>query len=382
MTSRRPALNTRVLTSVLLVALPVLLVGAAIVISIGQARLRDTESARLAQDAEYTATTVDAYVFRRILDAAMLGRIPDIRRAAAEGNGAPFDQSATLKLDQQWQTNRAAASAQTGVLKSPASVFLADIVRQDPVYREVLVTDRHGRLVAASNVTSDYLQADEDWWTQAFDQGHGRIIVSDVRRDESAGVYAFEIAVPVPAPGADETAGVLKIVADSREMLAGIAGLEFGKTGEAMLVRPDGSIVFSRRSYDPKDRFFAADLLREQLAERERRKEGPAAMTFTARPESGATRVIAVAPGQLPRSYPNLNWLVALSIEQDEVLAPFQSLVWYLVIVFALTAVAVLGIALWLSLRLASPSLDPNVDLHLVEHAPMMSMEETSDTRA
>jgi Cache domain len=382
MTSRRPALNTRVLTSVLLVALPVLLIGAAIVISIGQARLRDTESARLAQDAEYTATTVDAYVFRRILDAAMLGRIPDIRRAAAEGNSAPFDQSAAVKLDQQWQTNRAATSAQTGVLKSSASVFLADIVRQDPVYREVLVTDRHGRLVAASNVTSDYMQADEDWWTQAFDQGHGRIIVTDVRRDQSAGVYAFEIAVPVPAPGADETAGVLKIVADSREMLAGIAGLEFGKTGEAMLVRPDGSIVFSRRSYDPKDRFFAADLLREQLDERERRKEGPAAMSFTARPESGATRVVAVAPGQLPRSYPNLNWLVALSIEQDEVLAPFRSLVWYLVIVFALTAVAVLGIALWLSLRLAAPSIDPNVDLHLVEHAPTMSMEETSNTRA
>jgi hypothetical protein len=381
MPARRAAFNTRVLASVLFVAIPVLLIGAAVVISIGQARLRDTEGARLEQDAEYTAATVDAYVFRRILDAAVLGRIPELRRAAAEGSAAKYDKEAALKLDQQWQANRAAASAQTGILKVPASVFLADIVRQDPVYREVLVTDRYGRLVAASNVTSDYLQNDEDWWTQAFDQGHGRVIVTDVRRDESAGVYAFEIVVPVPAPGADEMAGVLKIVADSREMLAGIAGLEFGKTGEAMLVRPDGSIVFSRRSYDPKDRFFAADLMGERLDERERRKESPGGMTFTARPENGATRIVAVAPGQLPRTYPNLNWLVALSIEQDEVLAPFRSLVWYMVIVFALTAVAVLAIALWLSLRLAAPSIDPTVDMHLVEHAPMTDMEETSDAR-
>ena len=36
---------------------------------------------------------------------------------------------------------------------------------------------------------------------------------------------------------------------------------------------------------------------------------------------------------------------------------------------FALTAIAVLAIALWLSLRLAAPTIDPAVDLHLVDHA-------------
>jgi hypothetical protein len=79
---------------------------------------------------------------------------------------------------------------------------------------------------------------------------------------------------------------------------------------------------------------------------------------------------VAIAPGQLARSYPSLNWLVALSVDRDEVTAPFRSLGWYLAAVFALTAIAVLAIALWLSLRLAAPALDPAVDLHLVEHAP------------
>src|SRR3954451_6527706 len=67
MRSRFPAFNTRVLTAVLLVALPVLLVGLVVVLSIGQGRLRDTHASSLAQDAEYTAATLDAYVFRRIL---------------------------------------------------------------------------------------------------------------------------------------------------------------------------------------------------------------------------------------------------------------------------------------------------------------------------
>jgi hypothetical protein len=369
MPSRFPAINTRVLTAVLLVAIPVLLVGAGIVLSIGQVRLHDTAATRLAQNAEYTAATVDAYVFRRILDAAVLGRVPDVRRAAAAGSQAPYDQTAVREMDRQWQADRAEAAARSGLLQSPASQFLADIVGHDSIYREILVTDRHGRLVAASNVTSDYFQGDEDWWTASFDGGRGRVVVSDVRRDQSAGVYAFDIAVPVPAPAGDELAGVMKIVADSREMLVGIAGLDLGKTGEAMLVRPDGSIVFSRRSYDPKDRFFAAELLRQHLDEREQKKQEPGSLTFAAGTEAGPTRLVAVAPGQLARSYPSLNWLVALSVERDEITAPFRSLGWYLVIVFALTAIAVLAIALWLSLRLAAPVLDPAVDMHLVEHA-------------
>jgi hypothetical protein len=379
MRSRLPAINTRVLTAVLLVAIPVLLVGAAIVLSIGQGRLHDTVAARLTQNAEYTASTVDAYVFRRILDAAMLGRVPDVRRAAATASQTVFDQTAVMALDRQWQTDRAATAAKTGLLHSSASQFLADIVAHDTIYREILVTDRQGRLVAASNVTSDYFQADEDWWKGSFDDGRGRVVVTDVRRDESAGVYAFEIAVPVPSPGAEELSGVMKIVADSREMLVGIAGLDVGNTGEAMLVRPDGSIVFSRRSYNPKDRFFAAELLRQHLEARQQQKQQPGALTFTAGTDDGPARLVAVAPGQLSRSYPNLNWLVALSVERDEITAPFRSLVWYLVIVVALTAIAVLGIALWLSLRLATPVLDPAVDLHLVEHAP--HPEDARDSR-
>jgi hypothetical protein len=370
MRSRFPAINTRVLTAVLLVSIPVLVIGAAIVLSIGQSRLHDTAAARLAQNAEYSAATVDAYVFRRILDAALLGRVPDVRQAAAAGNKAAYDQPAVLEMDRKWQADHTTTADQSGLLRSSASQFLSDIVGHDSIYREILVTDRHGRLVAASNVTSDYFQGDEDWWRESFDNGRGRIVVSDVRRDQSAGVYAFDISVPVPAPAGEELAGVMKIVADSREMLVGIAGLELGPSGEAMLVRPDGSIVFSRRAYDPKTRFFAAELLRQHLEEREQLKQEPGPLTFTAGEDEGPTRLVAVAPGQLARSYPNLNWLVALSVERDEVTAPFRSLVWYLVIVFALTAIAVLAIALWLSLRLAAPAFDPAVDMHLVEHAP------------
>ena len=369
MPSRFARLNSRAFTSILVVALPVLIAGAALVISIGQNRLRRTEAVRMGQVAEYSAAAVDAYVFRRILDSALLGRVPEVRRTAAAANDQPYDAARVAEIEKEWQQDKAATAAKTGVLASSASQFLADLVKNDSVYREVLVTDRRGRLVAASNLTSDYYQADEAWWINAFDGGRGRVSVTDVRRDESAHVYAFEIAVPVTKPGDTELAGIMKIVADSREMLAGIAGLEVGSTGEAMLVRPDGSIVFSRRSYSEGDKFFASDLLRQRLEEAAARKEAPGPMTFEAQDASGERRLIAIAPSQLVQSYPELSWLTALSIDIDELNAPFQSLVAYLVLVVVLTGCAVLAIALWLSLRLSAPSIDPASDLHLVEHA-------------
>ena len=94
MPNRLQVLNTRVLTSVLLVGLPVLIVGTAIVLSIGQARLKDAQTLRLTEMAEYMAASTDAHMFRSILDGAVLARVPEIREAAAAGSARPFDQRA------------------------------------------------------------------------------------------------------------------------------------------------------------------------------------------------------------------------------------------------------------------------------------------------
>lgn len=371
---RLPALNHRVLTVVLLVGLPVLAIGTAIVLGIGRARLKDAQATRLEEMAQYVAGSVDAYFFRSILDTAVLARVPEIRRAAEEGSTRAFDEGAAFSMDRDWQRDGAAAAKQTGLLDSPASRFLAELRQSDPVFQEILLTDRYGRLVAASNITSDYFQADETWWYQAYDQGRGRISVSDVRRDESAGVYAFEIAMPVPS-STGELAGLIKIVADSREMLTGIAGLEFGQTAEATLVRSNGSIVFRRQPHTPEDRFFAADLMREHLDARAQRQEARGTLRFDAAADDRTRRLVVLAPSQLRQSYPDLDWYVALSVAHNELLAPFQSLIWYLMTAFALTAIAVLAIGLWLSLRLSAPTIDPAVDMHLVDHPTVRQLD-------
>jgi hypothetical protein len=367
MPSGFPSINRRVLTVVLIVALPILVLGARYVVASGQTRVRDAEVARLGQVADHIASSADAYVFRRIVDAAVIARVPEIRRAAADGTRQPIDMKTTEAIDQQWQKDRKVPAALAGILSNAAARFLSDIVKQDQLYREILVADRHGRLVAASQVTTDYYQADEGWFTQALDDGRrGRITVSDVRRDESADVYAFDISVPVAAPESDELVGIMKIVASSQEMLQGIGGLRLGSTGQVMLIRQDGSIVFSRQAVTPGARFFGADILKERLTASENDPE--ARISFRSRSSDGTDRVVAIARSRLHESFPNLSWLVAVSMEESELLQPFRPMVWSLMVVIGLTVIAVLGVALWASMRLARPAFDPSLDMHLVEH--------------
>lgn len=369
------SINRRVLTVVLIVALPILVLGARYAVETGHTRVRDAEVARLGQVADHIASTADAYVFRRIVDAAVIARVPEIRRAAAEGARQPIDTKQIAAIDEQWQKDRKVPPAVAGILSNAAARFLADVAKQDQLYREILVADRHGRLVAASQVTSDYNQADEGWFTQALDDGRrGRITVSDVRRDESADVYAFDISVPVAAPESDELVGIMKIVASSQEMLQGIGGLQLGSTGQVMLIRQDGSIVFSRQAVAPGARFFGADILKERLAASD--NDPQARISFRSRSSEGTDRVVAVARSRLHESFPNLSWLVAVSMQEDELVEPFRPMVWSLMVVIGLTGMAVLAVALWASMRLARPAFDPSLDMHLVEHPKPPRIEE------
>ena len=375
MPSGFPSINRRVLTVVLIVALPILVLGARYVVETGYTRVRDAEVARLGQVADHIASSADAYVFRRIVDASVIARVPEIRRVAAEGTRQPIDQKKTEAIDQQWQKDRKVPAALAGILSNAAARFLSDIVKQDQLYREILVADRHGRVVAASQVTTDYYQADEGWFTQALDDGRrGRITVSDVRRDESADVYAFDISVPVAGPESDELVGIMKIVASSQEMLQGIGGLQLGSTGQVMLIRQDGSIVFSRQAMIPGSRFFGADILKERLTASD--NDPQARISFRSRSSDGTDRVVAVARSRLQETFPNLSWLVAVSMEESELLQPFRPMVGSLMVVIGLTIIGVLAVALWASMRLARPAFDPSLDMHLVEHPKPPRIEE------
>jgi hypothetical protein len=367
MAAHVPRFKARVLTVFLLIGLPILVIGIGIALAIGQSRLSVSYGNHLQEIAQQTAAAVDTYFYRRMLDVSLLARSPELRREAQAASSRPQNLEAARAIEAEWSRQREVPAAVQGVLTNPAAMYLADIVAHDTIYKEMLLTDRFGRLIAASNKPSNYYQADEDWWRAAVeDGGRGRVTMSDVRWDDSAKVHAIEIAVPVTDATGQTLAGVLKVVTDSREMLATVGGVQLGATGDAVLLRDNGSIVFSRRSVEPNARFFAAAPLQARM--QEIKQGGPEhGASFRATTPDGAAWVVGIASSQLGRSFPNVSWVVAVTQSEAELLAPVRAVGWYLFAVFALVTVAVLVLALYMSMRLAAPQVEE--DLHLVEHA-------------
>jgi hypothetical protein len=289
----------------------------------------------------------------------------------------PFDRQAAAAVDREWQ-QAGPPAAMKDVLSNKVSGFLAEVSRQNPIYRELMLTDRHGRVVAASGQANGYLYADAAWWKEAFGDGvRGQLVVSDVRFDPRARVFGLEIIAPVEA--ADGTVvGVLRTVVDVREIGALLGGVRMGATGDAALLREDGSFVFAQTGVDPNARFFATDLLRERLAAA-KKGEPQTPLHFGARTANGSARLVGVAVSQLKASFPHTNWFVAVSQGEDELFASVRTQSTSLVLLLALTAVAVMLFALWYSTRLAAPPEPEEMDMHLTRHPRVHRIEEPED---
>jgi hypothetical protein len=372
-------ISVRVLTVFLVVGVLMLAAASYFVVGIGQARLRDAWGDNLRQVADQTAATVDRYVFNRIIDASVLAAVPDIRGAAAAGSKKPFDRKAALDIDRQWQ-EAVVPAATRDVLTNKASAFLTDVSRLNPIFRDLVLTDAFGRVVATARAAGRYLQSEEAWWQKASGDGvHGQLVVSDVRLDPRTNSWNIEIAAPVSDAPGGSLVGVLRTVVDMRDLGALLGGVRLGTTGDAMLLREDGTFVYALEATDPNARYFAADLMRERIAA-VKKGEPQTPLYFGATTANGTPRLVGIAATQLKATFPQLKWVVAVSQSESELFAPVRAQATSLVVVLGLTAIAVLAFALWYSVRLAAPPEADEMDMHLVQHPRVHQIEEPEET--
>jgi len=150
------------------------------------------------------------------------------------------------RLDDVWPGLPLDAKPLAMVLHNTIAKRLRRLESQDPLIAEILLTDRFGELVAATQRTEDYYQADEHWWQGAWDEGRGRVFVEDINYDRSAGVWSIDICIPIRR--AREVVGIVKAVFNvSRWALQQTreTGAHLSATPcSVMMVQQDGRIFF------------------------------------------------------------------------------------------------------------------------------------------
>ncbi len=220
------------------------LLAATITIVVGVQNLRQQSfGERLAAAATNEARSMRVALTKDVEKLLLVLSSPDLVSRVAECN-TPLPQSQRERLDAEWPTMPESNSVLAQVLGHPLAKVLGQLQQSDRRLDELMITDRYGQLIAASERTTDYYQADEDWWQKAFDEGKGRIYIERVSFDESSQAWTLNICLPIMK--GPEAVGVAKMSLDVSQWI-GEETHNIGEfTAQVMLLRPDGTIIYRR----------------------------------------------------------------------------------------------------------------------------------------
>lgn len=118
------------------------------------------------------------------------------------------------ELDRQWQRERLLEEKPLirRLLQVPGSQLLANIARQhQPLFNEIFLSDQSGQLVAISEITSDYWQADEDDFQQAQRLAPGQVHIGNIEYDGSTQSFQSKVSAPIHDPEDGRLLGVLSL---------------------------------------------------------------------------------------------------------------------------------------------------------------------------
>ena len=117
-----------------------------------------------------------------------------------------------LELDTRWRNAEGVDDFIKPFITNEVALLLIEFQEDHAGFSEIFVTDVYGLNVGQTNKTTDYYQADEDWWTGAYNLGMGREYHGPIEFDESAQAEAISLYIPVIDPETSTVIGVVKAV--------------------------------------------------------------------------------------------------------------------------------------------------------------------------
>lgn len=206
------------------------------------------------QQAEHVGTLLAAEVDFLWL----MNQLPGTAEALDEASQRPPTPPAELEsIEKRWPNLPPTDPLVQSILNHDLARRWQALQRQHPRIAELMITDATGRLVAATNITTDYFQGDEPWWQEAYANGRGKLILQDVTFDPSAispggakGALVVNVVIPIHKPQSDATdrrpvVGVMKASIDARWLLGQLT--QFSPADEmrpdVLLFTGDGQIV-------------------------------------------------------------------------------------------------------------------------------------------
>jgi signal transduction histidine kinase len=202
--------------------------------------------------------------------------------------------------------------------------YLMDWAHDGEHYVRVIVADNHGALVASNDLHAPYLNADETWWQEAFDNGFDTAYVSSLHLDPQVNDYTFEISVPIAGADHDAPIGVVGLILRRKVLMDTILPIHVGETGHGMLLDTAGTPLVC--PVLPPTEHLIQHVLINQLAQ-----DRPVWLVADDDAHGGHNSIIGAAPIRFsyrltPLSLGGQRWFAFVRQQPEETYAPIYSL--------------------------------------------------------
>lgn len=139
-----------------------------------------------------------------------------IVQAVKDSNAANsgLSEKEILELDEKWRAIDGIDEYINQYINNDAARELLRFQQENPDFPEIFITDKFGLNVAQTNKTTDFYQADEDWWIGAYDDGKGKISRGSIEFDDSSQSESISVYIPIREPETKEVIGITKAVID------------------------------------------------------------------------------------------------------------------------------------------------------------------------
>ncbi|MCK6593539.1 MAG: sensor histidine kinase, partial [Polyangiaceae bacterium] len=221
-----------------------------------------------------------------------------------------------------------------------AASELAEYVSASPLTSKMLLTNRAGELIAASERSSQFNFGGEEWWLAAWNEGKGDVFIG--QPGESG---ALTLAVPVRAHGRAEVVGVLKASYKLDRVIETVTTVRRGRTGFAEIILPNDDVLTTRGRRPSEDRAALGLLDASPETTRELLFAGVPSLAYAA-PVAGLNNVGAIN---------RLKWRVVFRQEESDVFNLSREMGRVMGLVNLGSVLIAAAIALWLGRRLAMP---------------------------
>jgi len=132
-----------------------------------------------------------------------------ITDAVAEANARSAPSfTRMMELEESWKSAESGTALVETHTDNPCGRSLELLVRENPDFEEVVVTDLRGMIVCQSRMTEHFFYGDQDWWRECVETGqlsHSRLVYDEDERSLGLSIFA-----PVRDPDRNEPIGVAR----------------------------------------------------------------------------------------------------------------------------------------------------------------------------